>query len=195
MAIAPARWWIVGLAGALWMLLGLFFLANAFHGGVRVWPGWFALALLPDGLLSLAGAFRRPGKGGRLRLLRAAAFLSVAAVITATAGRAELAIGLLVSGFLIIEATARFAGAWRERFDGWRGAILLAMVELLLGVWTLLAYPADGVVGSDVSLLVMNSATCLCMLAARLRRMPPGGDRGGVEGPVAPSASRGTDRG
>ena len=105
--------------------------------------------------------------GRGIRFVKVGVFLAVAIVIVATAGRAEMAVGILVGVFLITDAAWRSANAYVVRFDGWHRAIAYAAVEALLGIWSLLSYPAQGVVGSDASLLIMNSASHLCVLAAR----------------------------
>jgi hypothetical protein len=178
------QWWIVGLAGAMWMLLGLFLFANALFGGVPIRPAYLATPLVLDGVLSLAAAFGQAAMGRGIRFVKVGFFLAVAIVIVATAGRAEMAVGILVGIFLITDAAWRVANAYVVRSDGWHRAIAYAAVEALLGIWSLLSYPAQGVVGSDVSLLIMNSASNLCVLAARLRRL-----RLGAPVPRAPSAA------
>lgn len=167
------EWWIVGVAGALWMLLGLFLFANAAFGGAPTGPGWLAIFLVLDGVVSLATVLGQ-GRGRGIRFLKVSCFLAVAIVIVATDGRAEMTVGILVGVFLLTDAAWRSANALVVHCDGWQRAIAYAVVEALLGVWSLLSYPAQGVVGSDVSLLIMNSASELCVLAVRLRRLRMG---------------------
>jgi hypothetical protein len=173
---ARRRWWLVALVGGLWMGLGAFFFINAFTVEQRINPIWFALPLLIDGVLSFASAFGKAGAGKRLRFGKAAIFLVIGVLIIGTAGRGEMIVGLLVGTFLVVDAGWRGTSAYVVRYPGWRRMIALAVVEFLLGLWSFVPWPThwQGEVGSDVGLLLMISATNICVMAWRLASLPPG---------------------
>lgn len=170
------RWWLVALAGGLWMALGAYFFVNAFTAEQRINPVYFALPLLVDGALSFASAFGKAGTGKRLRFAKAAVFLVVAVLIIGTTGRGEMIVGLLAGTFLVVDAGWRGSSAYVVRYAGWRKMIALACVEFLLGLWSFLPWPShwQGEVGSDVGLLLMVSAANLCVMAWRLASLRPG---------------------
>lgn len=170
------RWWMVALAGAAWLLLGAFFFINAFTEEHRIRGVYFAIPLLVDGALSLLSAIGRPGASRSLRLAKAAVFLTIALLIVVTAGRGEFIIGLIAGTFLIVDAGWRATSAYLVRFFGWRRAIVFSAVEFVLGVWSFLPWPTywQGEVGGIVGLLLMVSASRVCLMAWRLARLRPG---------------------
>lgn len=169
------RWWIAGLGGALWLLLGLNLIAESASGDARLHPGGLVIALVVDGLLSFVAGRAQTGLSRGISFLKAGSAVAVALAICATDGLADMVAGFLVGGFFIADATRRGIVA-AGRFEGWHRSIILAAVEVLLGLWSLLSYTlqGQGQVSFDVGLLVTHSAVGLCVSAWRRRRLPPG---------------------
>ena len=174
--VVRRRWWLLALAGLLWFGLGLAIFVNALLEEVRINPVWFAIPLVIDGLLSLGAAFASIGAGKGLRYAKAGLFLFLALLIYATAGRADMVIGITVGLFLLVDGGWRASSAYVVRFQGWRRAIGFAAFEVALAVWSFIPWPTRwrGQVGEDVGLLLMYSALGICALAWRLAWLPPG---------------------
>src|SRR5258708_1930419 len=51
------KWWLVGLVGLAWAILGAFFFVNALIDEFRMRPSYFAIPLAIDGAVSLIAAF------------------------------------------------------------------------------------------------------------------------------------------
>lgn len=170
------RGWVIALAGALWMALGLFFFLDALIEEWRIRAVWFVIPLLVDGGFSLLGAAGSVGAARGLRLARAAAFLGIALLVILGGHHSAMIIGFVAGTYLVIDAIWRAASAHVVRFAGWRLSLFNAGVEFLLGLWSYIPWPTawQGEVGMDVGLLLMVSAFDLCLLAWRILRLPPG---------------------
>ncbi|MFG1421614.1 HdeD family acid-resistance protein [Roseixanthobacter liquoris] len=168
------HWWVLALAGALWLVLGLLFFADAFIDEIRIPPTVFAIPLLLDGALSVATFFGRVGGTRPLRLAKGLVFLAIGLLIIDSPWHSDMIIGFIVGGFLITDATLRAVSGYIVRFSGWRLSLLGAGVEFLLGVWSLVPWPTQwqAEVGADVGQLLMVSGFGICALALRIRHLP-----------------------
>jgi len=169
------KWWVVGLIGLVWMALGAFFFADAFVDEIRIPPTYFAIPLVIDASLTLAMAFFAKGSGRPARFARAALFLGIVLLLVEAPWHSDMAIGLLVGTFLIVDAISRGASAYIMRYTKWQISLFNAVFEFFMGVWSLVPWPSQwlGEAGSDIGFLLIVSAINICSLAYRLRNLPP----------------------
>jgi len=169
------KWWVVGLAGLLWMALGAFFFADAFIDEIRIPPTYFAIPLVIDAVLTLGLALLTKAPGRPVRFVRAALFLGLVLLLVDAPWHSDMIIGLLVGTFLIVDAAWRGASACIVRRAKWQISLAGAVFEFVMGVWSLSPWPTQwlGEAGADVGLLLIVSAINICNMAYRLRNLPP----------------------
>ena len=192
------RWWVIGLAGLIWMALGAFFFVDALIDEWRIPAVYFAVPLLIDGGISLLAAFDSAGTARRIRFVKAAAFLLIALLVLSGHAYSAMIVGFVAGAYLVVDALWRAGSAYVVRFRRWRLSLFNAGIEFLLGAWSFLPWPTQwqGEVGMDVGLLLMVSAFGLCSLAWRIVRLPPGVpmsrimSREGLRGFAAPAAAQ-----
>lgn len=169
------KWWVVLLVGLVWLALGTFFLINGLIDESRLPMAFFAIPLLVDAGLSTTAAFSMRGAGRMLRLTKAAVFALLASLLVAAPSHSGMLFGFIAGTFLVIDAIWRAASAYVVRHARWRLSMFNAGIEFLLGIWSYIPYPSNwqGEVESDVGTLIMASAVGICMLAMRIRSLPP----------------------
>ncbi len=167
------RWWVVGAFGALWFALGLFIFVNALIEEFRIPQHWFAYPLLLDGGLTVIAAIMTQGTARRIRVIKAAVFLTLA-VLLLTTRHSGMVIGFIVGFALMADGGWRGTSAWVVRFTGWRISLGYAVVEFAKGVWSLVPWPTSyqGEIGEDIGFLLMVSAINILLIARRLRLLP-----------------------
>jgi len=173
--VVRRKWWVLFLLGSAWMLLGAFFFADAFTD-TRIRPTYFALPLLVDAAISLFAAFHAVGTERTLRIGKAVLFVAIALVLVEAPWHVDMIVGMLAGTFLVADASWRATSALVVRYAGWRRSVWGAAFEFLLAITSFMPWPTNwaGEAGADVGLLLMVSASGLCGLALRLRRLPPG---------------------
>lgn len=173
--VVRRKWWILFLLGSAWMALGAFFFADAFTD-TRIPPTYFALPLLADAAISLVAAAHTAGTERTLRIAKAVLFVGIALVLVEAPWHVDMIVGMLAGTFLLADATWRATSALVVRYAGWRLSLWGAAFEFLMAISSFLPWPTNwaGETGADVGLLLMVSATGLCGLALRLRRLPDG---------------------
>jgi hypothetical protein len=173
--VVRRKWWILFLLGSIWMLLGAFFFADAFTD-TRIPPTYFAIPLLIDAVISLFAAIHTAGTERKLRIGKAVLFAGIAFVLIEAPWHVDMIVGMLAGTFLLADASWRAASALVVRYAGWRLSLWGAAFEFVLAIASYLPFPTNwaGEAGADVGLLLMVSATGLCALALRFRRLPPG---------------------
>lgn len=166
------RWWVIGCAGFVWMLLGALFFADAFIEEIRIPVAYFAAPLVLDAVISLAATVLSR-RARMLRLVKAAVFLAVAGLLIAVPHHSAFAVAMIVGTFLSLDGFWRAGSAVVVRFPDWPPSFAKGVFELAMGLWSLSPWPSNyrAEVGSDVGLLLMVSAAGLLGLALRLRYM------------------------
>lgn len=169
------KWWLVGVAGAAWCGLGVFFFVNALVDEFRMRPVYFAIPLAIDGVLCFVGAFGSVGGVRLLRLGKAAILAALCALILLHPWKGGMIVGFLVGTFLIADGLWRGASAYVVRPAGWRRACVFAAIEVVFGLWSYIPWPTnwEGEVGSDIGTLLVVSGFGACLVALRLRRLGP----------------------
>ncbi|WP_127089014.1 HdeD family acid-resistance protein [Aquabacter cavernae] len=167
------RWWVIGCAGFVWMVIGALFFADAFIEEIRIPVAYFAAPLIIDGVISLATIFLSR-RSRMLRAVKGGVFLAVATLLIVVPHHSAFAVAMLVGTFLSLDGFWRAGSAVVVRFPGWPPSFAKGVFELLMGLWSLSPWPSNyrAEVGSDVGLLLMVSAAGLLGLAMRLRYMP-----------------------
>ncbi|MBY0323911.1 MAG: protease [Reyranella sp.] len=173
--VVRRKWWILFLVGFAWMALGAFFFVDAFTD-TRIPATYFAFPLLLDAAISLVAAVGTAGVERKLRIAKAVLFTGIALVLIEAPWHVDMIVGMLAGTFLLADASWRAASALTVRYAGWRLSLWGAGFEFLLAIMSYLPFPTNwaGEAGADVGLLLMVSATGLCALALRLRRLPQG---------------------
>lgn len=168
------RWWIVGTAGLIWLLIGAFFFADAFIEEIRITVPYFAAPLIIDAVFSLAAA-ALTRRRVVVRVGKALVFLVVAALLILVPRHSAFAVAMVVGTFLTVDGFWRAGSAVVVRFPGWQPSFFKGLIELALGLWSLSPWPTNyrAEVGSDVGLLLMVSAAGLLGFALQLRYMSP----------------------
>ncbi|MBA4791125.1 MAG: protease [Rhizobiales bacterium] len=166
------RWWVIGFAGFVWMLIGALFFADAFIEEIRIPVAYFAAPLILDAIISLATIILSR-RARMLRVVKAAVFLAVAGLLIWVPHHSAFAVAMLVGTFLSLDGFWRAGSAVVVRFPGWPPSFAKGVFELVMGLWSLSPWPSNyrAEVGSDVGLLLMVSAAGLLGLAMRLRYM------------------------
>lgn len=170
------KWWIVLLVGLFWLGLGTFFLVNGLIDESRLPTTFFAVPLLIDAAFSTVAGFNMRGTGRTLRFGKAAVFVLLALLIVGAPMHSGMLVGFIAGTFLVVDAIWRATSAYIVRHARWRLSLFNAGIEFLLGVWSYVPYPSNwqGEIESDVGTLMMASAAGICMLAMRIRSLPPG---------------------
>ncbi len=169
------KWWIVLSIGLIWLAIGTFFLINGLIDETRLPTTFFALPLLVDAVFSTVAGLNMRGTGRTLRFSKAAVFILLALLIVGAPVQSGMLIGFIAGTFLVVDAIWRATSAYIVRHARWRLSLVNAGIEFLLGVWSYIPYPSNwqGEVESDVGTLMMASAAGICMLAIRIRNLPP----------------------
>ena len=173
--VVRRKWWFLFLIGSAWMALGAYFFLDAFTDS-RIPPTYFAIPLLVDAAISLFAALNAVGTERKLRIAKAVLFTGIALVLIEAPWHVDMIVGMLAGTFLLADASWRAASALVVRYAGWRLSLWGAAFEFLLAITSYLPFPTNwaGEAGADVGLLLMVSATGLCALALRIRRLPSG---------------------
>ncbi|MCL2341083.1 MAG: protease, partial [Proteobacteria bacterium] len=169
------QWWLLLLLGAVWVFLGAFLFLDALDGALWAPLIYFTLPLALGGVWALASSFDAVGVAKTLRLAKAAVCLLVIGLILLAPDHSGVTIGILVGLFLCANGGWRGFCAWVIRYDGWQGGLLFAAFELLFGAWSFVPWPTawEGEVGIDVGALLLFTGLGMCVLALRIRRLPP----------------------
>ena len=172
--VIRAKWWVIGLVGLAWLTMGALILINALSDEKRIPPVWFTVPLLLDAGASLIAGFTGTGTRRALRFSKAGILVAISLLIILRPWGSDMLVGFLVGTFLVADASFRAASAWVVRFPRWRGSLVAAGIEFLLGLWSFLPWPTGwrGEVGEDVGTLMIVTAYGLLVTARRLRRLP-----------------------
>lgn len=167
---------IIFLLGLTWFCTGVFLAYDAFDNELRIPPVYFTVPLLLDGLWAFFQSFSTTGTARTLRLAKAGMLLFVVLLIFTVPRHSGMIIGLLVGAFLVADAVWRGASAYVVRFEGWHAGAIYSVVEGFFGLWSMVPWPTywEASIGYDVGVLMAFSATGICFLALRIRRLPPG---------------------
>src|SRR5262245_21296634 len=133
---APFRryWWLLPVAGALWMALGAFLIVDATDGELRFTAELLGAVLAIEGVLSLCGALVGPAPLRAALRWRAAALLLLGAAIILPLDFGDTVPDRIVFGTaFLVDGALRIASAWVVRFEGWRPALAFGATQVLVG--------------------------------------------------------------
>lgn len=171
------KWWVVGIIGLLWLVIGVLLLLDALFNEVRIPADYFAIPLLIMAAVSFgAGIMSRSRMHRTMRFIKGAVCVIIILLIIDAPWHSDIVIGFLVGTMLICDAIWRAGSAYVVRFPSWRGALALAGLEFLMGLWSFVPWPTHwrGEVGSDVAQLIIVAAVGVTAFALRVRRLPEG---------------------
>lgn len=192
------KWWVVGTIGIVWLVLGILLLLDALFNEVRIPADYFAIPLVIMAAVSFgAGIMSNSRMHRTMRFIKGAVCVIIILLLVDAPWHSDIVIALLVGTMLICDAIWRAGSAYVVRFPRWHGALALAGLEFLMGLWSYVPWPTHwrGEVGSDVAQLIIVAAVGVTAFALRVRSLPDGvlladilaqtrADRAGHSGPV-----------
>ncbi len=170
------------------LLLGLGILELALGVLGLAWVGlvtlasiiFFAWLLVFSGVLHLVRAFRTHGwEGVALHLLIGLLQGAVGVLILMRPAAGAVSVTLLLAVLFIVSGLFRLVFASMTRLHGWGWQVLSGLVALVLGLLIAAGWPASAlwVIGTFISLDLVFGGWSFIMLAAAVRRTPPGAGR------------------
>lgn len=203
---APAfrrRWWLLLLAGVLWIALGVFLIVDATDGELRFTADLLGVVLAMEGLLGLWGALFAPAALRAALRWRAIALLVLGAAIFLPLDLGDSLPDRAVFGAAFVaDGALRIASAWVVRFDGWRPALGFGLAQVLVGFMVAGNWPVHDsyVTPMVLGVLLVSSGWAYVLIGRELRRLPEGAsitslplyyvrDWLGVGGPPRPHAA------
>jgi uncharacterized membrane protein HdeD (DUF308 family) len=198
------HWWMLPVAGALWMALGAFLIVDATDGELRFTAELLGAVLAIEGVLGLCGALVAPAPLRAALRWRAAALLLLGAAIFLPLEFGGTVPDRIVFGTaFLFDGALRIASAWVVRFEGWRPALAFGTAQLLVGFmvagnWPL---PDHYVTPTVLGALLISSGWAHVLIGRQLRNLPEGAsitslplyfarDWLGVGGPPRPHVGR-----
>lgn len=171
------RWWLLWLAGALWIGLGGWLAIDASDGVLFYAVEVLGLVLVLQGLGALFAAGRKPPNVRRLLYLRAMA-LVVLGLLVAMPLQVDHGIPdrLLFGSAFLIDGAIRTASAWVVRFRHWHIALAAGVAEMLAAVAVATNWPLHHhyTVPMVFGMILVVSGWSAILLALQIRRLTPG---------------------
>lgn len=170
------RWRMLAAIGALWTLVGIFLVWDAFEGAVGFPYHLLGYVMILEALVTLVATTSNLGTQTVLRKGRAIAFFIIGLLIIDTRVASGVIVAFIFGLLFVIDGGFRLSAAWVVRFPGWRIAIGLGIFELVSAVLVFLPHPLVYVatlpycIGAGMILSGIGSFT----VALRARRLPTG---------------------
>jgi uncharacterized membrane protein HdeD (DUF308 family) len=168
------HWRLLAVIGALWAVLGVALLSDAFKG-----DRWFPVHLLGyllilEALVTLIATTSNLGTQTVLRKARGAAFLLIGVLIIDPHPVAEVILALFFGVIFALDGGLRISGAWMVRFTHWPASVIMGLIEIAAALLLLLPRPLPyaATVPFCIGLLLTLSGVGTLLLALRLRRLP-----------------------
>ena len=172
--VVRRKWWIVALAGSVWLILGAYFLYDSFLD-TRLSGTWFAIPMLIEAAVSAFGGVQTGGTERSLRFGKAILLVLIALVVVEAPWHEDMIVGILAGIVLVTSAIWRATTAYLVRFARWHWSIAGAAFEFLMGLWSFIPWPTDwaGEAEGDIGLVMVAASGGILAIALRLRLLPP----------------------
>ena len=92
--VVRRKWWIVALAGSVWLILGAYFLYDSFLD-TRLSGTWFAIPMLIEAAVSAFGGVQTGGTERSLRFGKAILLVLIALVVVEAPWHEDMIVGIL----------------------------------------------------------------------------------------------------
>jgi len=170
------RWRWLALLGAIWLIAGIAIFIDAFDGVLYFPIRLFGVLLLIEGVASLIATFSGIDKGRNnwLRFTKGVLFIVIALLVIDPYPDGEFVLAMLFGALFTVGGLLRVSAAYVVRFNGWRMAIAVGVIELLFAVFMFEPWPTHyrGTLPYCIGLGLALTGWSLLRLAWILRRLP-----------------------
>ena len=170
-------WWALPLMGVAWMALGLFLIVDATDGELKFTADLLGVVLALEGMLGLLGAWLAPaGMRGPLRLRAVALLVFGAAIFLPLELGDTVPDRVLFGTAFLVDGALRIASAWVVRFERWRVALLLGLLQVLVGIMVAGDWPLRDIYVTPMVLgvLLVSSGWAHVLIGRQLHKLPAG---------------------
>ncbi len=169
-------WWVFVVLAACSLLVGLAFIDNLAGGAITAALDLIAVALVIEGTARLLTLAAIGFPNATLPVLKSLGFFALGFMVFDLPWDDNIVATIVFGSALLIDGLFRIAAAAVIRSDRWRHALVIATIEIVVGVLVWLPWPVPhrNTVPFCIGVALLAASGGLFRLGLQLRRLRPG---------------------